>query len=212
MNYELGTRFRIGSLESEVVGFFNDYANLLGRDTLSSGGQGTGDLFNGGSAEVRGLEVSLQDDLRESLALSVALPVRVAYTLSEGHFRNSFTSSYEPWGDVENGDSLPGLPRHQLYLSAGLGRNRWTVDFESVFTSRTRVKAGQGPVPIEESTDPYLVLNVTGQYRLKEEGTSLFISVENLFDRHSIVARRPAGVRPGLGRTFTTGVRFALDR
>ena len=47
LNLELGFRIRKPILSATLVGFYSDYENLLGRDTLSSGGEGTGDAFNG---------------------------------------------------------------------------------------------------------------------------------------------------------------------
>jgi Fe(3+) dicitrate transport protein len=50
INYEVGTRYAQGNWSGELFGYLNDYKNLLGRDTFSGGGGGTGDAFNGGFA------------------------------------------------------------------------------------------------------------------------------------------------------------------
>lgn len=210
VNFEFGTRFAGNDFRLEAVGFLNRYGNLLGRDTLSAGGTGTGRLFNGGRALVRGMEASLLWDLRESLQLGFGLPVRVAYTMSHGEFRNSFESSFGPWGDVIIGDELPYLARHQLFAAIGVERNLWSVDLESVYLSPMRAEAGQGPIDPFLATDSHLVLNLTGQYKLTEGGTRLFLSLQNLTDDHSITARRPAGARPNLPRTLSAGIRFNL--
>jgi len=212
INYEWGTRVDVKKLRSELVFFFNRYSNLLGRDTLSGGGQGTGDLFNGGRVNTRGFEASLEYDLREALPFHFALPVRMAYTASQAKFQNSFVSEFEPWGAVTKGDRLPYLPPHQLYLGVGFARSRWRIDWESSYVARMRTHAGQGPLAPFESTDSHIVQNLTTEYRLTEEGTRLFFTIENLTDSTYIAARHPAGLRPGLPRTFMAGIRFAVVR
>ncbi|HUG44319.1 MAG TPA: TonB-dependent receptor, partial [Acidobacteriota bacterium] len=210
LNYEFGARYGTREFHLEALGFMNRYSNLLGRDTLSAGGSGTGRLFNGGRALVRGMEASLRWDLREALELGFGLPVRVAYTLSHGEFRNSFESGFGPWGDVAIGDELPYLARHQLFAAIGVERSLWSMDLETVYLSRMRTEAGQGPIDPFLATDSQIVLNLTGQYRLGEGGTRLFVSLQNLTDDHSMTARRPAGARPNLPRTLSAGIRFNL--
>jgi Fe(3+) dicitrate transport protein len=212
VNCELGARWTSSGVRTEVVGFLNRYANLLGRDTLSSGGAGTGDLYNGGAARVRGLETSLEYDLRGAIGGAVELPLRLAYTLTHGEFRNSFKSDFAPWGDVLTGDEMPYLPRHLFYAAIGMDSRLWSVDLESSFTGRMRTNAGQGPIPVGESTDSHLILNVTGRYLLAEGGTRLFVSLHNLTDSEYIAARSPAGVRSGLPRTLMAGVRFHFGK
>jgi len=99
VNYELGTRLQRGGVRTEVVGFFNDYANLLGRDTLATGGTGEGTLFNGGTAQVYGVEASGEWNPAPAMGLTSALPIRLTYTLGrlriEG--RRSFTTSDPPY-------------------------------------------------------------------------------------------------------------------
>jgi Fe(3+) dicitrate transport protein len=206
-NSEFGMRLRTGSFQTQLVGFLTDYQNLLGRDTLSGGGQGTGNMFNGGAARVRGLEASAVFDLRQVLRLAFPMPLALSYTRTEGEFRNTFQSTFAPWGNVVHGDELPYLPRHQLHARIGLEMSRWRVDLESNYVSRMRTRAGSGPIQNLLATDSLAVLNLSGEYRLTE-GTSLILGVQNLTDREYVVARQPAGARPGLPRTVMFGMKF----
>jgi Fe(3+) dicitrate transport protein len=209
VNSEFGFRIQSGTLRAQAVGFFNDYRNLLGRDTLSSGGSGSGLLFNGGKARIYGLETSLSYDLRQSLDTALSVPVRFAYTLTQGHFRSSFVSGFEPWGTVSSGDELPYLATHQVFASIGLGRSNWNIDLDGNYGSAVRIRAGSGPIPRLNSTDAHLVLNTTAEYGVTE-GARLFVAVQNLANNEYVVARHPAGARPGLPRTVSGGIRFNL--
>lgn len=209
VNYEAGTRLQRGAASAEIVGFFNDYANLLGRDSLATGGSGDGDLFNGGKARVYGLEASAQWNPAQALGLASALPVRVAYTLTHAEFRSAFESDFGPWGSVRIGDELPYVPSHQLFASVETDHRRWRARLEAALVGRMRTVAGQGGYVPAQSTDSYAVLNLSGEYRLTD-GAHLFASVQNLADSVHIVARHPAGVRPGIPRLVQAGVRIAL--
>jgi hypothetical protein len=55
LNTELGFRFDKGALHGEVIGYYNNFSNLQGSDSMSGGGAGTGDLFNAGAATVKEL-------------------------------------------------------------------------------------------------------------------------------------------------------------
>ncbi|MEX2273191.1 MAG: TonB-dependent receptor [Vicinamibacterales bacterium] len=211
VNYEFGTRVRRAAVSTEVIGFFNNYGNLLGRDTLATGGSGDGALFNGGKAQVYGLEAAFQWNPAPALGLASALPIRLAYTFTHAEFRNSFQSRFGPWGNVGIGDELPYVPRHQLYASIETDHERWQTRLEGVYVGRMRTLAGQGAHVPGDSTDAHLVLNVSGEYELTN-GASLFASVQNLADSSYIVARHPAGVRPGLPRSFQAGLRIGLTR
>ena len=211
VNYELGMRAQGHALNAEVVAFFNDYDNLLGRDTLAVGGTGEGDQFNGGEARVFGLEASASWNLEAVVPLRSSLPVQVAYTFTDAEFRNAFSSTFGPWGHVAVGDALPYIPTHQLYGSIGVDEPGWRVQLEGIYVDRMRTQAGQGPIGRAESTDSHLIFNVSGEYELAP-GTSLFASMQNLTNRKYIVARRPAGARPGLPRLLLAGIKFDLGR
>jgi Fe(3+) dicitrate transport protein len=207
VNYELGTRFRRGTLNTQLVGFYNDYENILGRATLAVGESGTGELFNGGAVEVRGVELSLDYDFGVARGLGMAIPLRLAYTYTDAEFRSSFESTFEPWGTVEAGDDLPYVSDQQLFASVGVERPGWGLSVTANFVSGMRTAAGRGPIPPGEATDASLVFGISGEYALTP-WSLLFAGVQNLTDQEYVAARRPAGARPGLPRTFAAGIRL----
>jgi len=211
VNYEFGSRVERRGVETEVVGFFNRYGNLLGRDTLATGGTGEGQLFNGGKARVYGLETSAQWNPAQAIGLASALPIRLTYTFTHAEFGNSFQSQFGPWGHVQSGDELPYVPRHQLYASVETDHQSWRARLEGVYVGQMRAAAGQGALVARDSTEASFVLNASGEYALTE-GARVFAGVQNLTDSLHIVSRHPAGVRPGLPRLVQAGLKIALGR
>jgi TonB dependent receptor-like, beta-barrel len=104
---------------------------------------------------------------------------------------------FAPWGNVQIGDELPYVPRHQVSASVETDHQAWRARLDGFYVGRMRTVAGQGAYVASSSTDSYVVLNVSGEYELTS-GASLFASVQNLADNSYIVGRHPAGVRPGL--------------
>ena len=206
INYEAGARYLASTLDVQGVFFFNDYSNLLGADLAASGGEGTTDQFNGGAVNATGLEFSLGYDFGALTQANLSMPARLAYTFTKAKFQNAFESEFETWGTVTEGDELPYVPKHQLALSLGLQTMRFGVELSGKYVSRMRTTAGQGPFIDRESTDAHLVLDLAADYRLTRQ-VRLFASVRNLTDEAYIVARRPAGVRPGLPRLFLIGIK-----
>ncbi|HVR30833.1 MAG TPA: TonB-dependent receptor, partial [Thermoanaerobaculia bacterium] len=205
LNYELGVRGVGGPVQYDAVAFYNDYDNLLGRDTLSSGGGGTGDLFNGGEVVARGIELGLGYDLARGRSTRWSLPIRGAYTWTQAEFRTSFATSFEDWApQVEVGDELPYLPEHQLFLSLGVVADRWEAHLSGSYVDEMRTTAGQGAIPAGEGTDQHFVLDLTTRFPILDL-LSLKVQIRNLTDEVYAAARRPAGVRPGLPRTALVG-------
>jgi len=211
VNYELGTRYASGNWAGEVFGFFTDYDNLLGRDTLSSGGSGTGDTFNGGQVEVQGLEATVQYDAASLAGLSAdyRVPLTLSYTLTQGEFKNSFVSSFEEWGTVTSGDELPYLPEHQLYLAAGIETADWGLSMTTKYVDEMRTRAGSGAIPAAQLVDAHWVVDVAGEHKITDQ-VRAFATIDNLFDEAYIAARRPAGARPGLPLTAMAGIKASL--
>jgi Fe(3+) dicitrate transport protein len=208
INYELGSRFNSERIYLEVVGFFNDYSNLLGSDLAAGGGTGSTDQFNAGEVNTTGLEVSSQLMLTE-VASNFQLPLSLNYTYTNAEFQNSFDSSFGPWGDIEKGDELPYLPKHQLNASLGIYFNKIEANISFSTSSKMRTIAGQGSISNNESTDAYLLTDLNLGYRINEYA-KVFMDIKNLTDETYIVARRPAGLRPGLPRYVLGGIQLSF--
>ena len=209
VNYEAGVRLQRVRLSAEVGGFYNDYGNLLGGDTLSTGGSGAGDLYNGGSVRVRGLEASSQWRLMGDEAFSV--PVRVTYTLTQAEFRNTFVSQYGPWGSVQAGFELPYVPRHQLFMAVDFDGRKWHGRLDTTMLSRMRTVAGTGALVDARANDSTFTVGASAEYLLTPDAR-LFASVQNLTNRAYVTSRHPAGVRPGLPRLLMIGLKVDLGR
>lgn len=210
INYELGGRYNKNNFRAELVGFFNDYDNLLGECTLSSGCSTgfVGDQFNAGEVHAYGLEMSLGYDAAPALKLkNFSVPINFNYTHTKAEFQNDFVSAFDEWGTVRAGDELPYIPEHQFFASAGLVASQWEVHVAGKYVGEMRTQAGSGPIPSNEGTDAHFVMDVAGEYEVWG-GTRLFATVDNLFDKEYVAARRPAGARPGKPLTATAGLKF----
>lgn len=207
-NYELGARLATRRLKLEAAGFVHDYRNVLGRATLATGEGGSGDLFNGGAVDVQGVELSAGYAPHVGVAGGLELPLSLSYTWTRARFRTSFESDFGPWDTVEAGDELPYLPAHQLFASAGLRHPRGSANLSASFSDRMRTVAGSGPIPDGQGTDSFLVLNASADYAVAPWGR-VFVGVQNLTGENYLVARRPAGARPGMDRTIVAGLRVA---
>ncbi|HEX7706731.1 MAG TPA: hypothetical protein VF701_09775, partial [Thermoanaerobaculia bacterium] len=56
-------------------------------------------------------------------------------------------------------------------------------------------------------TDSHITLDLTLGYSLSD-GFEMFVQARNLTDETYVVARRPAGLRPGMPRTLLTGINW----
>ena len=214
VNAELGLRYGGPGVSVQAAGYWTAYRNLLGSDLAAAGGGGTADQFNGGRVDVRGLELGASADLAAPLALAAtawSVPVRLAYTLTDGRFRTAFASDFEAWGTVAEGDELPYQARHRLYVRAGVERGGWSLAGLVHAVSDVRAVAGQGPIPDAERVGAYATVDLVAEAPLPG-GLSVIGRVVNVTDAAYEVARRPAGLRPGLPRTATVGLRARIGR
>ncbi len=207
INYESGFDYKTQNSFSKLLFFYNDYENLLGADTLSSGGTGSGDLFNAGESSVVGMEASYTYNVAELVDSAIDLPVQLAYTLTQAEFEESFQS--ELFGTVTSGDAIPYIAENQLFLSIGAVTEIWSVYLNGNYVDAMPTYAGQAALVSTSNTDSNFVFDLNGEIKLTDN-ISIFTTIQNLFDDQYAVARRPAGVRPGLPRTFMAGLKFDL--
>jgi len=209
INYELGARYN-NIVNLELVGFFNEYSNLLGECTLSSGCAGgqVGDQFNAGEVDAYGVEFALGYDIAPTLNVSnVSLPINFNYTYTKAEFQTDFVSAFGEWGNVSAGDELPYIPEHQFYISAGVVAPKWEINVAGKYVAEMRTQAGSGSIPSGQGTDAHFIVDVAGEYEIFNN-TRIFGTVDNLFDKEYVAARRPAGARPGKPMTALAGMKF----
>lgn len=204
VNYELGTRFSYGGFTGEVVGFYNDYSNLLGSDLAATGGTGSLDQFNAGEVRVQGLEVLFNYNLLPNSERFV-FPITLGYTLTDTEFLNSFGSDNDIWGEVNVGDELPYLSKHQLNATISFEHEKYEFNFSGRFNGAFRTQAGSGTIPDNERVDSNLVLDLGGKYRVGKH-VAITANIMNLLDETYAVARVPAGLRPGMPFGFFGGL------
>ncbi len=207
IDIEVGVRVFVPRGRFELVGFRNDYSNLLGVDLAAGGGSGSGDTFNGGSALAAGLEATAEYSFKVSEFTE--LPLRAMLTLTDAHFQSSFDSNIEAWGRVDRGDHLPYVSERQFSLSAGLDHQAQSFQVDAQYVGQMRTLSGQGPVDPAHSTDAYLLVDVTARYQLAPS-VGVFGSVRNILDSRYVASRHPAGLRPGLPRRALLGIEVDL--
>jgi len=207
INYEYGLRFQRGAAAGDVIGFFSDYSNLIGRCRASDSGCEPGDEFNGGEVEVAGLELTVQYDALIGSALSA--PVSVVYTYTESAFQSAFQSGFSQWGTVQVGDALPYLPEHQLRFQAGLQTHLWTFNLAVKYVDEMREIPGSEKLIEGYYTPAYTTFDLAAAWRFSES-LELKLIGENLTEEQVIVSRRPYGARPNQPRFFKLAFSWQL--
>jgi Fe(3+) dicitrate transport protein len=207
---EAGFNYRSARSGARLVTFFSDYSNLIGRDTLAAGGDGTGATFNGGEATVYGCEASYDTDLGHRAGLRARLPLRLGYTWTWGRFDSSFETAFADWApEVQAGDRLPYVAEHRLTLAAGFVAQSWQTHLNLGWTDKSRTRPGRGPIPPDEVVDDVVLVDVAAEVGLLED-LDLTVQARNLLDETYLAARRPAGLRPGMPRTLVLGLRWRM--
>lgn len=204
-NYELGARFTRKKAGIEIIGYYNDYANLTDICTLSSGcvDQDLDRQFDAGEARIYGVEATA----REEFSLGrLRFPVSLAYTLTRANFSTAFDSDDPMYGKVAAGDELPYVPRHQLNATVGIEHRRASLNVSGLYVSRMREISGSVPMDATLATDAQFVVDASGSVKLRE-WLSLYTNVRNIADARYIVSRRPFGARPNAPRWVQFGLK-----
>lgn len=209
INYETGLKFFKKSLSSQFVFFLNDYKNLLGTDLAATGGTGSGDLYNGGSALSKGIEFQLIYDLASNFKKNFNLPITIGYTYTDAQFRSDFNSTFEDWGTVNSGDALPYLANHQFSVNASFEHAKFAINLGSKYTSEMRTIAGTGSIAPEELIPSFFVMDFGAKYHI-HKNISLAINMTNLTNNIYLVSTRPAGLRPGMPRAIQLGIKASF--
>ena len=195
INYELGSRFNAKGLRGEVVGFYNDYSNLLGSDLAASGGTGSLEQFNAGEVSVKGIELLLNYDLMQKNT-AYALPITFGYTFTDATFLNSFGSDDGLWGEVQSGDELPYIAKHQFNTSISLEHAKFELNLSGRLNGAFKTEASADSVNATNGITSNFIIDFVGKYHVSKT-LSLSAKIINVLDETYAVAKVPAGLRPG---------------
>ena len=208
-NYELGGRFNFAGITGELVGYYNDYTNLLGSDLAATGGTGSLDLFNAGAATVKGIEFILNYDFLRNRSGNLRFPVTFSYTLTDTRFDSDFDSQVEIYGKVSKGDQIPYIPENQFNITASLESERFQLSLSGRYTDEFRTQAGTGTIPENFKIGSNFIVDAAARYFYTPRVT-FFTNLMNVLDNEYEVARTPAGLRPGAPFMINAGVGYSF--
>ena len=209
INYELGARYTSERTSFELLGYFNDYSNLLVACTFSAGclDSEVGKQFNADSIYIYGLEALFHKQWMFGGQVSANLDARYTLTLSE--FQNGFSSGNPQFEDVQPGDRLPYVPEHQGNVSGSLGvpigELIASLSVSYTFVDRMRDRASSGSIgdnglTEEDFSDRQHIVDLSVQVDMTEQ-SRVYLRIDNILDEDYLASRRPFGARPG--RPFT---------
>jgi Fe(3+) dicitrate transport protein len=203
INYELGIRYDAGETSLEAMLFFNDYDNLVGVCTNSSGSQcEPGDAFNGQGVHIPGLELSFLT--RFDLSGKWQMPLQLVYTWMDPKFQSDFDSEF--FGPVFDGDPVPYVPTNQLWTSLGLQGGPWSMYLSGNYVGSVCTRASCDAF---QKTESAVIFDLSAHYRVGQSW-ELYAVLENLTNQIYVVAREPYGARPNKPLTFMAGVKFGF--
>lgn len=207
VNTELGVKYLSDArtTEADLVVFLNDYSNITGTCTASTG-CASGQLdtqYNGGAAHIRGIEARFGHSLQ---AFGAWFPVQLNLTYIQGRFAGDFESTNAEWGvgTVRAGDPLPYVPETQYTLVLGHEQGRFKQAVNLTYQGQMydqSVETGREVIPA------YGIVDWNGLYNWSAD-FQIFAKGENLLGRDYLVSLRPYGARPGKRQSFMAGLRY----
>lgn len=207
INYEFGGRYNDGNANIEAIFFFNDVSNLKESCSFSACGESSNNEFNGSEVDVYGLEFSAGYSIE--LTKQLDLPISVVYTHSQSEFKNTFSSDFPMWGDIEAGDSVPYLPENQLTFNLGVTAEQWDINLIARYVDTMLEASGDNVTLSGQSTEAYSVVDLSASYYLGSYG-KVYVKADNIFESEEIISRRPYGARPSKPQQFFVGYQYSF--
>ncbi|MDG1164834.1 MAG: TonB-dependent receptor [Porticoccaceae bacterium] len=208
LNFEYGIRYEANSYSAEIIGFFSDYDNLLGRCRASDANCAVGEEFNGGHVEIGGVELNGNFEL--SLTESISLNSQLNFTYTETAFQKSFLSQFSQWELVKKGDELPYVPEYVGRWQVGFGNSNWAVDAAVKYQHEMREVPGIGDLIPGQQTESLATLDLSATWYVSDS-LNLKLMVRNATDESAIVSHRPYAARPNLPRMVLGQIRYRFS-
>jgi Fe(3+) dicitrate transport protein len=204
-NHEAGLRLDLGDLHGSLAGFLNDYQNLTGECTFSGGctGDSVGQQFNGGEVLIFGLEATAGH--RFLLESGLEIPVDATYAWTQSEFQTGFSSAFPQFGQVEAGDSLPYVARHQGAFHAGVATVGVTLGAGISYRGEMLDAAGQ--FGEGDAIAALWLVDAAASVALAR-GWSATATGTNLAGATGITSWRPFGARPTAPSQVMVGLKW----
>lgn len=190
-------------IEAQFTYFYNDYQNLTGTCTVSSGCSGSQlDIqFNGGKAKIDGAEIKLGKNYQYK---KFDFPISLNLTYLNPRFDSELTSTSPEWGlgNIKKGDPLPYVPKMISSLNFG---TRWDKYYQEISLFHQSSVYDQSAATGREKIPAYGIIDFSSQYQYSKKGQILF-KWDNVLAREYAVAARPFGYRPGKPQSFQIGI------
>jgi Fe(3+) dicitrate transport protein len=215
-NYELGIRHMPAEwINYEVTAFYMDFSNQVIPVAESAGGQGAG-LVNGGNTLHQGVEAGAELMISQWLANSDNKLSWDGYiTLVNSAFNND---RYVPaHGTTINikGNKTPYAPSffantslsyiHTTGITARITANYTGSQYTDI--NNTVAPSPDGRIG---KIDSFMVFDANLAYTLNRWNTTFSVSGKNITNERYIITRRPQGIRLGLPRMITAGVKVDI--
>lgn len=229
VNDEIGDNFNLGIRSTAIKGFNYEVAGfhqILHDYQFGASFSDASDRSFGRADKVEISGVELQGRLNSQPFTGGSLNFfgDAAYTYSRGKFKDLTM----PDGESFNGNRIPEVPLQVAALSLGVEQKagwRWDASVTwtyrgSFFTDEGNTGYGLGgeveceidECEIEEAGEDGKVPSIwllSARFNLDigDTGASIFVAGDNLLDEF-YVSDREDGMKPGLGRTFWTGLKY----
>lgn len=196
---------KIRQEQLEILYFHNDYDNITGTCTASTGCSTLqlDQQYDGGRAIIQGIETRVSKGLQWQ---NFWIPLQLNYTVIDGHFADSFVSSNAEWGtgQVNSGDPLPYVPTTQMTAIIGLETGRFKQSLILNHLGKMydqSVEAGRIEIP------SYGLVDYTAQYQFRKNLVAR-VKLDNVFNKTYTASLKPFGHRPGKPFTATLGLAY----
>lgn len=209
LNYEAGLKWIASDAQThlELVGFYNDYSNITGTCTASTGCSESqlDQQFNGGKALIQGIEARLS---HQFFWKTVKIPVQWNATFINAEFKSDFLSNSAEWGTgtVRAGDPLPYVPQVQYTLSVGTEYGSFKQEFSFIYQGES---LDQSSALNRRSIPAYGIVDWAGKYSWNTR-TQIYARVDNILSNDYLVSLRPFGARPGKPQSFMIGLNYVF--
>ncbi|MBA2722148.1 MAG: TonB-dependent receptor [Methylibium sp.] len=217
-NIEIGVRSApMRGVKVEATLFEIDFKNQI----VPGFAVGQGQTFaNAGRSTNRGLELASRVDFGRLQGRANNVYLAASYTnLFTAKFDSDlFSPDFAPGADDTavfsnaRGNRLPYAPRHLVSASIGYEHgSRWDAQLGLTHVSEQYTDAlnTRAPAPDGQSgvIPSFTTFNASVNYRLEEQGVTLYLSAANLFDKTYLVSR-VNGAFAGAPRQVFTGARI----